>query len=79
MNPMAFMKITPLLKAFKENHPKFPLFFAAAAQTADVDSIIEIKLTTSEGKTMITNMRINEQDMELFRELGNAASKGGKE
>lgn len=69
MNPLSIMKLKPLLERFKENHPKVPMFFAAAAQTIGENSVIEIKVTTAEGKDIITNMRVTADDLELFSEL----------
>ena len=50
MNPMGFMKIKGLVDRFKDNHPKVPMFFTAASKSVDVGSIIEINITTAEGK-----------------------------
>ncbi|MCM1084044.1 MAG: hypothetical protein NC393_08480 [Clostridium sp.] len=69
MNPMGFMKIKGLVERFKENHPKVPMFFTAASKSVDVDSIIEINITTAEGKSLCTNMKVTADDMELVRQL----------
>lgn len=69
MNPMAILQIKSLLDKFKNNHPKIPMFFSAAAQSIDENSIIEIKVTTAEGQNIITNMKVTSDDIELFKEL----------
>ena len=69
MNPMAILQIKSLLDKFKNNHPKIPMFFSAAAQSIDENSIIEIKVTTAEGQNLITNMKVTSDDIELFKEL----------
>lgn len=69
MNPMGFMKIKGLVDRFKDNHPKVPMFFAAASKSIDVDSIIEINITTAEGKNLCTNMKVTTDDMELVKQL----------
>lgn len=69
MNPMVFMKMKGLFERFKNNHPKVPMFFQAAAQTVGEDSIIEISVTTAEGKNLCTNMKVCAEDMELVRQL----------
>ena len=69
MNPMAILQIKSLLDKFKNNHPKIPMFFSAAAQSIDENSIIEIKVTTAEGQNLITNMNVTSDDIELFKEL----------
>ena len=69
MNPKAIRQIKSLLDTFKSNHPKIPMFFSAAAQSIDENSIIEIKVTTAEGQNLITNMKVTSDDIELFKEL----------
>lgn len=69
MNPMGFMKIKGLVDRFKDNHPKIPMFFTAASKSIDVDSIIEINITTAEGRSLCTNMKVTADDMELVRQL----------
>lgn len=69
MNPMNIMKMKNLLDRFKKNHPKVPMFFSAAGQNIDVDSVIEIKVTTIDGKELCTNMKVTKEDMDLVRQL----------
>ncbi|HAE52730.1 MAG TPA: hypothetical protein DCG30_05705 [Ruminococcus sp.] len=69
MNPMTLLKLRPLIFSFKDRHPKISKFARAAAQIADVGSIAEVKFTTSGGKTIVTNVRITEEDMELFNAI----------
>lgn len=73
MNPMAMMKVKGLLDRFKENHPKVPMFFSAAAQNIGEESIIEISVTTAEGKKLCTNMKVTAEDLELLEQLKDAA------
>lgn len=75
MNPLGLMKIKGLLEKFRDNHPKVPMFFNAAAGSIDEGSIIEINLTTAEGKNICTNMKVTADDLELFRQLKDIASK----
>lgn len=69
MNPMALMKIKGMFEKFQKNHPKVPMFFKAASQNIGVDSIIEINVTTAEGKTLCTNMKVTKEDLELVEQL----------
>ncbi|MBQ8412501.1 MAG: hypothetical protein IJX12_02705 [Lachnospiraceae bacterium] len=69
MNPMALMKIKGLFERFQTNHPKVPMFFKAASQVIGEDSIIEINVTTAEGKTLCTNMKVTKDDLELVEQL----------
>mgnify|MGYP003498976179 CR=1 FL=1 len=69
MNPMAFMKIKGMVEKFKENHPKVPMFFKAASQSIGEGTIIEINVTTAEGKNICTNMKVTKEDLELVEQL----------
>lgn len=69
MNPMTLIKLKPLIFGFKDRHPKVSKFAKAAAQIADVGSVVEVKFTTSQGKTIVTNVKITEEDMELFNAI----------
>ncbi|MDE6425347.1 MAG: hypothetical protein K2K89_04310 [Ruminococcus sp.] len=71
MNPLALVKIKPLLKTFKENHPKFLMFVRKALNEVNDGSIVEVKVITSEGKEFFTKIKISEQDMELVNETRN--------
>lgn len=73
MNPMVMMQMKSLFSKFKRNHPKVPQFFAAASRCVNVGSVIEIQVTTAEGKTLCTNMRVTEDDMEMVRQLAGQA------
>lgn len=74
MNPMNLLKLRLLLKTFNENHPKVLMFLKAAYGTVQVGSIVELKITPPDGHSIITNIKVNEQDMELIRELQNLRS-----
>lgn len=72
-NPMELMKIMGIWNSFKANHPKFPKFTAAAAQPGVIsaNTILEMKITTADGRTLETNLKITESDMELIQQLKN--------
>lgn len=69
MNPMALMKIKGMFEKFRNNHPKVPLFFNAVSQSIDEGSIIEINVTTSQGKNLCTNMKVTADDLEMIQQL----------
>ncbi len=71
MNPMALMKLKGMGDKFKANHPKVPLFFNAAAKEIREGSVIEITVTSPEGKNICTNMRVTAEDVQLVQELKN--------
>ena len=66
MNPLQMMQIKNMMDRFHQNHPKVQGFFGAAAEKIDEGSVIEISLTTSEGKTICSNIRVSRSDMELI-------------
>ncbi len=75
MNPMALLKLKSCIEKFKSNHPKVISFFTAASGTVVKDSIIELKLTSPDGKTMVTNMRVTEDDLAMISEFNEFSGK----
>lgn len=69
MNPMMLMQMKGMLDEFKRNHPKVPMFFSAAAQSIGEGSIIEITVTSPEGKKICTNMKVTESDLRLVEQM----------
>ena len=59
--------------AFTRNHPKFPKFLQAAGASITPDTIIEIKVTTPEGKKIETNLKVRQSDIDLVKNLANSA------
>lgn len=69
MNPMALMHLKPMLEQFRDRHPKFVQFFGYAGAQLTEDALVEIGITNAEGKKIVTNMRITQEDMELYEQL----------
>lgn len=74
-NQIAMMqKIQSGLNTFRQNHPKFPMFLKAVSQEALVEgSVIEITVTTPEGKEYCSNLKVKPSDLELveiFKNMG---------
>ena len=70
------MDFTGLLKfkgawdTFTQNHPKFVPFMQAVGREAIEDgTIIEVKVTSPEGKEYNTNMKITQNDLDLFAQF----------
>ena len=72
-NQLAMLqKLKSGIDRFRANHPKFPLFLKAVSQDALKEgSVIEISVTTPEGKNYCSNVRLNADDMELMETLKN--------
>ena len=73
LNQLAMLqKLKSGIDRFRANHPKFPLFLKAVSQDALKEgSVIEISVTTPEGKNYCSNVRLNAVDMELMETLKN--------
>lgn len=69
INPMALMQMKGLLDRFKNNHPKVPMFLTDAARSMGEGSVIEISVTSPDGRKITTNMRVNQEDLELVEQL----------
>lgn len=70
LNPVELMKLKKGWDTFVSNHPKFPAFMQAASQGMIVeDSVVEITITDPEGKSITTNLKITQSDLEMFESL----------
>lgn len=70
INPMKLMQIKTMLNTLRENHPKFPFFLDAVSKKALCkDTIIEIKVTTPEGDSFESNLRLKESDLDILRQM----------
>lgn len=70
MNPMQLLKIKNLWDEFASRHPKFPLFLKDVLQKGVQEgSIFEVKVTSPDGHTAVTNIKISKKDLELFQAL----------
>lgn len=69
MNPMALMKLKPMLEQFSQRHPRFVQFFGAATPYLGESSKLEIRITDPSGKTIKTNILASPEDLELLGQL----------
>ena len=69
MNLGNLMQLKNSWETFTQNHPKFPKFLQAASTAVKEDTLIEIKITTAEGKVIETNLKVKASDIELFKNL----------
>ncbi len=69
MNPKMIFQLKTLFERLRNNHPKVMKFFSAVGQSIDEGSVIEITMTTSEGKTICTNLRVTADDLEAVETL----------
>lgn len=74
MNPMKLLKIQGAWNTFKSNHPKFPLFVSALSKEGlGENTVIDIKVTTPEGKEFQSNIKLTASDLELLSSLKDLA------
>ena len=69
MNLGNLMQLKNSWATFNQNHPKFPKFLQAASTAVKEDTLIEIKITTAEGKVIETNLKVKASDIELVKNL----------
>lgn len=70
MNPAKLFKIKGAWDKFIANHPKVPMFInAVKASGIDEGTVVEVTVTTPEGNTFSTNVKVTESDKELFADL----------
>ncbi len=72
MNPIAMMQVAGRIKIFKEQHPK-ALAFIQSVSEGDLreGTIIEVKVSTPEGKESVSNIKLTKDDIETFNLLKN--------
>lgn len=70
INPAKLLKLKGAWDVFSQNHPKFPKFINAVHQSGlQEGTIIEINVTSADGKTLSSNIKLKESDITLFGEL----------
>lgn len=70
-NQLAMLqKLRSSVQTFRNNHPKFPLFLnAVSADALKEDTIIEINVTSPDGKHYSSNLKLKSDDIELLEML----------
>jgi len=77
MNPTIAMKFMGMMNKFTNNHPKFVAFFKTVFSTGIPEgTIIEITVTKPGQEPITSNMRVNQEDLEMMESLKELASKG---
>lgn len=70
INPMKLLQYKGMWEQFIANHPKLPKFFEVVSKEAlETGTVIEISVTTAEGKNYVSNIRLTESDMEFIRKV----------
>ncbi len=70
MNPLDVLKLKDRFAQFAADHPKVVPFFTVVGQRAMVPgSVFELKVTDPTGKEYVSNIRLNENDIETIRTI----------
>lgn len=70
INPMKLLQLKNSWDQFKARHPKFPSFISSVTKGAVCEgSVIEITVTTADGKTISSNLRVTSEDMQLIEDM----------
>lgn len=70
INPAKLLKLKGAWGTFSNSHPKFIQYLSAVGKGAVTEgTVIDITVTTPDGKAMSSNIKLNKSDVELFREL----------
>ena len=68
INPMNLMKLKGRLDIFNKQHPKFSAYCKAVnRQILEPGMILEIKAKGTDGKTIETNLKMTEDDVETLK------------
>ena len=72
VNTMQLMQLAERLKIFRQQHPKVLDFVSAMARNNIQPGVImELRVTDTDGKVSVTNIRLTEEDVETFEILKN--------
>ena len=77
-NPLELMKMKERLDLFSQQHPRFGMFLRDVGERAVMPgTVLEIRVTTPEGKEYITNIRLTQDDVQTI-EMARQAKHPGK-
>ncbi len=70
-NMMEMLAIKGKIDAFAKRHPMFPKFLSDVKETALKEgTVIEFTVTTPDGATKRSNIKVAAEDVELLQTLG---------
>jgi hypothetical protein len=76
INPNMIFQMKNMWERFESNHPKFPKFLQAVGRECiEEGTVIEISVTRADGENITSNIRLNQEDMELIRTMRDMAGK----
>ncbi|MFQ9514816.1 MAG: hypothetical protein ACLRZ9_03205 [Eubacterium sp.] len=70
INPTKLLKMKGLWEKFNNNHPKvMPFFNAANSKGITEGTIIEVKVKYPDETEYTTNVKVTQEDLELFHQV----------
>lgn len=71
MNPAKLFQLKSSWERFSSSHPKFPMFLRAVSGSDVIKegTIIEVNITTDDGRNFSTNVKLTPDDMQLFSDV----------
>ena len=70
MNPMNMLQLKERFETFRREHPKFLAFLGAVrSQALEPGTVLEMKIVSPDGRELVSNIRMTENDVEVFKLL----------
>lgn len=70
MNPMKLVQARSALAQFEKRHPRVRGFLESVSKDALREgTIVEVSVTTPEGRNYITNIKVTQEDIDLYKEV----------
>ena len=70
INPLRLLQLKSAWEQFQARHPKFPAFLNAASRnTLEEATIIDVTVTSPDGRQIGTNLKLTAEDLQLLQEI----------
>ena len=71
-NPTIIFQMKNMWERFQKNHPKFPRFLQVVGnECMQEGTVIEISVTKANGENITSNIKLNQEDMDLIAAIKN--------
>ena len=75
LNPMELLKLKDRFNLFRNDHPRIGAFMSAVREDLRPGAVLDFKVISPEGRERVTNIKLNENDIETLKTLGNLRGK----
>ncbi|MDD6571457.1 MAG: hypothetical protein PUF12_03605 [Thermoflexaceae bacterium] len=70
MNPMKLLQLKSHWDKFNQNHPRFtPFIKAVSVNGMQEGTVIEVSVTTPDGRNFTTNLKVCEDDLKMVEAI----------